>query len=570
MTPSDWHRVTDIFGEALASLDSKDATEQILAREPEEVRREVRRLLASHQSLEAWTPRSGAESRARRQPGGILAGRYRLVHLLGAGGNGEAWLSCDFAAENRQVVVKVPHAWEWFRNDVKRRFLAECEVLRRISHPSIVTVLDSGESEDGAPFLVMPFIDGQSLRSLLEMQALPARVAATISEALGSAIQAAHASGVVHRDLKPENVLIEMPDREPRVFLIDFGIAMFGELEQHSSTTTRFFGTTQYMAPEQLLGQPGPPSDLYALALLVYEMVAGEPLFEAAAPAALYEQQRKLRESDFNAAIYGSLRSLLWSALCPDPRRRPRDAGEFGRRVAAALRNPKRQYLPSRRAVLSAALVAAPAAGWTAWNYRPVSGVEKKIDYQGGQTFRDLGWKTMGVIDLDIVEMDSKRERYNGNRLLSRSQGGYFHSLSRPAQRRALNYGWKLSALLRPIHGFIDIGLVLQDFGIRFSASLVTPDRGAPYLRALRSVYPAIEAITRPVELSNQVDLVPVEIRYDSGRQEASVYLRGEKVIDRYSGCRQYLGVPGVTLVVGQSGSEVGEGVVGDIHFAMG
>ena len=207
----------------------------------------------------------------------------------------------------------------------------------------------------------MPFIDGQPLRSLLDMGALPVGVAASISEALGAAIQAAHAGGVVHRDLKPENVLVEMHDQEPRVFLIDFGIALFGELEQHSSTTTRFFGTTQYMAPEQLLGQPGPASDLYAFALLIYEMATGKPLFESATPAALYETQRKLAESDFDAAISGSLRSLLWAALRPDPCRLP--AGrrwEIRTPVAARFRNPKRIALPSRRTVLAGVVVAAP------------------------------------------------------------------------------------------------------------------------------------------------------------------------------------------------------------------
>ena len=88
--------------------------------------------------------------------------------------------------------------------------------------------------------------------------------------------------------------------------------------------------------------------------------------------------------------------------------------------------------------------------------------------------------------------------------------------------------------------------------------------------RAVQIVHPIVEAIARPLELPKPGDFVPVEIRYDSGRQEASVYLRGKKVIDGYKGCRQYLGVPGVTLTVGQSGSEVGEGVVGDIHFEMG
>ncbi|SPF44908.1 putative Calcium/calmodulin-dependent protein kinase [Candidatus Sulfopaludibacter sp. SbA4] len=566
MTPADWERVTDAFGEVLASADK---AEEILAREPEEVRREVRRLLATHEVLEAPMPQRRGEPYGSRQPGRVLAGRYRLEYLLGAGGSGEAWLSSDLAAGDRQVVVKVPHTWDWFRHDLKRRFLAESDALRRISHPSIVTLLDSGETEDGAPFLVMPYVDGQPLRSLLELGPLPARQAALICEALGSAIQAAHASGVVHRDLKPENVLVEMRGQEPRILLIDFGIALFGEMEQYSSTTTRFFGTTQYMAPEQLLGEPAAASDIYAFALLAYEMAAGKPLFVAASPAALYERQRKIGKSDFDPSIPAPLRSVLWGALRVDPRRRPRDAAEFGRHVAAALRNPPRWSRPSRRSVL-AAMAGVPAAAWVAWTHRPVSEAEKRIDFQGAQSFRDLGWKTWGVIDLDLDEMDSRHERYNGNRLVSRSQGGYFYALSARAQQLALQRPWRLSALLRPVHGFVDLSVILKDFGVRFSVDLVAPDQGEPRLDALRVISPGIDAISRPIGPPKPGEFARLEIRYDPLRKEAAVWLRGEKVIDGYRGCSQYLGFPGVVVGVGQRQSEIGEAVVGDLHFEMG
>ncbi len=567
MTPGNWERVTSIFNEVLASADS---AEEILASEPEEVRREVRRLLATHNSLEANTLETHLERRGNQQSGRVLAGRYRLEHLLGAGGSGEAWLSSDLTGASGQVVVKVPHTWDWFRRDLKRRFLAESEVLRRISHPAIVTILDSGETEDGAPFLVMPFLDGQPLRSLLDVGSLPRHVSATICLALGSAIQAAHQQGIIHRDIKPENVLVQLQGSEPRVFLIDFGIAMFGELEQQSSTTTRFFGTTQYMAPEQLLGKPTSASDLYAFALLVYEMAVGKPLFEAATPAALYERQRKLSESDFDATISPPLRRLLREALRTDPRKRLADVEEFGRKVAGALLNPGRLHLPSRRKLIAGALAAVPVAGWAAWRYRPVLDSEKRVDYKGGETFRDIGWKTWGVIDSDIVEMDSRHERYTGNRLLSRSQGGYVYPFSLAAQRRALERPWRLAALLRPVHGFLGLALFLQDFNIRFSLNLVVPDQAAPNMSLTKVIFPRPESISRNIVLPKPGEFMAVELRYDPVRKEAAAYLSGQKVLEGYRGFSQYVGQRGVVVGIGQLQSETGEGVIGDIHFEMG
>jgi len=191
------------------------------------------------------------------------------------------------------------------------------------------------------------------------------------------------------------------------------------------------------------------------------------------------------------------------------------------------------------------------------------------VDYQGGQTFRDIGWNTWGVIDSDIVEMDAKRERYAGNRLLSRSQGGYFYPFSLPAQRRALERSWRLAALLRPVHGWITVSLFLKDFDIRFTLELVAPDQGAPRLDLTKVIFPRLESISRTIELPKPGEFVAVELRYDPVRREASAYLGGQKVLDGYRGCTQYVGVHGVAVGIGQMQSELGEGVVGDIHFEM-
>ncbi|MBZ5608974.1 MAG: serine/threonine protein kinase [Acidobacteriia bacterium] len=560
MTPAEWERVTGLFDQVLASPDGAGTA---LAGESAEVRAEVERLVASHLQLQARPERQG-----RHRAGQVLASRYRFERLLGAGGSGEAWLSSDLARDGAWVVVKVPHSWEWFRQDLKRRFAVESETLRRLSHPAIVSILAVGESEDGAPFLVMPYIDGQPLRTLLEIGPLPAEVAAQIWEALGDAIGYAHRNGVMHRDIKPENVMIQGSGAELQMHLIDFGIAQFGELEQQSSTTTRFFGTTQYMAPEQLLGQPSLASDLYAFALVAYEMAVGKPLFEASPPAALYEQQRKLRESSLDAVAAWPLRRLLLSGLDPDPRKRPRDAAGYGRELAQAIRDPASWHIP-RRALLAGGLAVVPAAGWLAWRYRPAPDSERHIRYQGGQTFSQIGWKRWGQVDSDIVELDRTHARIIGNRLVSRNQGGYYYPLSEPAQRRAVNRDWSVSARLGVTHGYAAIALFLRDLKIKFVLSVAIPDAGPPMVEFLTVNYPKIESMSRTVRLPIPGELALLEMRYDSAHREASAWYQGEKVLEAYRGSTEYVDTAGLVTGVGQRLSELGEGVVGDIQFDM-
>jgi serine/threonine protein kinase len=560
MTPSHWERITGLFHQVVSEPDRAGA---VLAGESVEVRAEVERLVSGHRRLQAGPERNGAH-----RAGQVLAGRYRFERLLGAGGSGEAWLSTDLAADDAWVVVKVPHSWEWYRQDLKRRFAVESDTLRRLSHPAIVGILSAGESEDGAPFLVMPYIAGQPLRTLLDAGPVSAELAARISEVLGEAIGCAHRSGVIHRDIKPENVMLDGAGEGPQVYLIDFGIAQFAELEQQSSTTTRYFGTTQYMAPEQLLGKPALASDIYAFALLVYEMTTGRPLFPVSPPAALYEQQRTLRESSLRAIPSAMLRRLLLAALNPEPRKRPQDAGAFARDVARALLAPAGVHVP-RRALLVAGAAALPAAGGLAWHYRPISDSERLIRYQGGQTFSEIGWKQWGQVDSNIVELDRDRERFIGNRIVSRRQGGYYRTLSPPAQRRAWTHSWRIAARLGGAHGYVTTALFLRSLGIKFVLSLVVPDNGSPTINLTTADYPKIESISRPIELPRSGELASVEMRYDPRSRTAAAWYHGEKVLEGYRGCTQYLDTTGLVAGVGQWKSETGEGVLGDILFEM-
>jgi serine/threonine-protein kinase len=216
-------------------------------------------------------------------------GRYRIVERLGRGGVGEVYRAEDPRLE-RVVALKV------LREDVlrdeaaKRRFRLEARALSRLLHPNIATLFDF-DTEDGVDFLVMEYVPGDTLAALLGAGPLPEPRARAIGLEVAEALQAAHEQGVVHRDLKPGNVIITPRGRAK---VLDFGLAGFvHEAGAPPLTTTRedpgrFGGTLPYTAPEQLQGERADArTDLYALGVMLFEMVAGVRPFAADSPAAL-------------------------------------------------------------------------------------------------------------------------------------------------------------------------------------------------------------------------------------------------------------------------------------------
>jgi len=211
--------------------------------------------------------------------GALLAGKYRIDALLGQGGMGAV-----FAAENldlgRQVAIKVLYGDLARDESLAKRFRQEARAAAAIGHPGIVDVLDLGTTEDGAAFIVMERLDGETLGArILRMGRLPASMAVTlVAEAL-EALAAAHAKGIVHRDLKPDNIfLVTKP--VPAVKLVDFGISKLQGAEDVGITTTGMvMGTPLYMSPEQARGHRdiGQATDLYAMGAILYTALCGEP-----------------------------------------------------------------------------------------------------------------------------------------------------------------------------------------------------------------------------------------------------------------------------------------------------
>ncbi|MBK9033859.1 MAG: serine/threonine protein kinase [Myxococcales bacterium] len=214
---------------------------------------------------------------------GLTIGRWRLARVLGEGGMGRVYLAVQPAIGSRVAIKVLSEACARDRELVDR-FFAEARAVNLVRHEHIVGVLDLAWLDDGRPYIVMEFVDGETLGALVRRRPLPvAAVAALMAEVL-SALAAAHAIGIVHRDLKPDNVLVTAAGHAK---VLDFGIAKLApQLQRGDSPRTAtgaLLGTPDYMAPEQVAGGAiDGRTDLYALGALIYECVTGQRPFAGA------------------------------------------------------------------------------------------------------------------------------------------------------------------------------------------------------------------------------------------------------------------------------------------------
>jgi serine/threonine-protein kinase len=213
------------------------------------------------------------------QSGQILAGKYRLLRKIGQGAMGEVWAALHTHTE-RHVAVKFVTSTS---RDHRERLLREARALGRIQQRNVTDVVDLGETDDGAPFLVMEFLAGETLEHRIKRQrTLPPTVAAAFGADIARGLAAAHAVGAVHRDLKPANIFLHRaPDGETVVKVLDFGVSKLLTEESTATMTGVAVGSPAYMSPEQARGEKNldARSDLWALGVVVFEMVAGRRPF---------------------------------------------------------------------------------------------------------------------------------------------------------------------------------------------------------------------------------------------------------------------------------------------------
>ena len=262
-------------------------------------------------------------ARATRQMGAILDGRYAVRGLLGKGGMARVYLAEDTRTK-QPVAVKVLNR-DVARDRIQReRFLREIEVAASIGHPNVVQVLDAGERADGAPFIVLEFLHGESLGDLLRREAVVAEpMALRLMAMAASGLVAAHKAGIVHRDLKPDNLYLLGELGAPySLKIVDFGMA---KLQQASglSQTGMTLGTLAYIAPEQALADPiDARTDVYGLGVVMYRMLTGKLPFDTRDDALLVAQHLFVPPSS-PSALYPGLDPRFEAVMLNALRKRP-------------------------------------------------------------------------------------------------------------------------------------------------------------------------------------------------------------------------------------------------------
>ena len=296
---------------------------------------------------------------------GLLAGRYRLVARIGAGGNGEVWRARDERLD-RDVAVKVLRPELADDEDVRARFRAEARHAGGLRHPGIAAVFDFAEGDDGT-FLVMELVDGQPLSELLRRQGrLPVDRTLDVVEQAAAALQAAHDGGVVHRDVKPGNLLLRP---NGRLSVTDFGIAHAAGAAA-LTRTGQVVGTASYLAPEQASGGPvSAATDLYALGVVAYECLAGARPFERDDPVAVLLAHLQTPPPPLPPDVPEPVADLVHRLLAKDPSDRPASGRQVQLEAAALRRGPVGAASPT--AVLP--VKAGPAAGPATVGTRPAA-----------------------------------------------------------------------------------------------------------------------------------------------------------------------------------------------------
>lgn len=222
--------------------------------------------------------------------GAVIAERYRLLGRIGEGGMATIWLAYD-TTMCREVVLKVLHASLSSAEVQLARFHQESRLLAQISHPNIVAVYDAGSLANSLPYMVMEYVRGESVGDLLFREgALPVDRVLQILVQVSRGLEAAHDAGIVHRDLKPDNILLAsaLAAEESSIKIVDFGIARLMNSEQRLTRTEAVIGTTAYLSPEHLFDLPTDGrADIYALGVIMYELLVGDPPFVGETPEAV-------------------------------------------------------------------------------------------------------------------------------------------------------------------------------------------------------------------------------------------------------------------------------------------
>jgi serine/threonine protein kinase len=279
----------------------------------------------------------------------ILDGKLRILQKIGSGGMGTVYKALETEA-NRMVGVKILHPKLANRKDLVSRFGREARALSQLSHPNTVKVFSYGELEDGSLYIIMELLEGKNLNQTVRAEGpFPLSRALPILIQACGALDEAHKAGIIHRDLKPENLfLVQTASLRDFPKLLDFGLAKVGErqLRPGSVILTQegmVFGTPEFMSPEQAQGKTlTPASDVYSLAVILYEVLTGKLPFDAKSAMDFIQLHVMGKPIRLNQRVAGKvfppmLEEIMDRALAKRPEERFASAEEFGRAMQSLL-----------------------------------------------------------------------------------------------------------------------------------------------------------------------------------------------------------------------------------------
>jgi serine/threonine protein kinase/ketosteroid isomerase-like protein len=295
---------------------------------------------------------------AHRPGSRIIGDRYRLDRLLGRGGVGAVYAASHLELD---TVVAVKLLLPALVDDASalERFRREARSAARLSHPSLAATYDFGQLPDGGAYIVMELVDGPTLRDVLDREGpLAIQRAIVLTRRIIEGIDVAHRAGIVHRDLKPSNVMLARDhDGDERPKIVDFGLAKLTETmpvgDRAVTIEGTLIGTPRYMSPEQCAGRDlDPRSDIYSLGVILFEMLAGRPPFDA--PTATALALRHINDAPADVRVHRSdvpsaLAALVLRMLAKDPADRPQSAAEVGFELAQMATSDATRVVSPRR-----------------------------------------------------------------------------------------------------------------------------------------------------------------------------------------------------------------------------
>ena len=342
------------------------------------------------------------------EPGQVFADRFRIEHSIGEGGIGLVFKARDLR-QNAAVAIKCLRPEYAKEPRIRRRFMREARAIGRLTHPHIVKMFSYGEDKGGVPYIAMELIDGTPMSELREEEMTVEHLLTLVDQVL-SALAYTHARGIIHRDVKPENIIVvnTAPGAPPATKLLDFGFARVEDDQDPKLTQIHgdAFGTPQYMAPEQASGKGsvGPPTDVYAVGVVLYEFLSGAPPFTGAHGMAvalkhLMEEVPPLRPRP-HLAMPPGLEALVDKALRKEPRDRFATAAEM-RRALLPYHAGGPVDEPVHEASSTAARRIALAAGSA-----PASVAPQALPPESGTAPHELGAVTATLAVFDMAATD--------------------------------------------------------------------------------------------------------------------------------------------------------------------